>query len=235
MSTFGKLDKIDIFNLTLELLGQPQITSAEFTTPTQKATKSIKNVYRITRNSLLREHDWNFARNVVELVEAPDEVTHPGYEYFWYYPDYENLPATGNKPQGAIIVNKVFIDTSAQVPDKIDYKIFQFIDPDESINGKFIATQYDDCYAQITNYGYDDDAGSTYEGAKAESFDATFAETLAYRIAAMICKRITGDKQLTSDLKRDYLERLNEAKRQNNVENNDVDTNVSSCAYIEER
>jgi hypothetical protein len=234
-TTFGRTDNIDIFNMISTHLSTGEITDAEFTTPTLKVTKAIKSVFRIARNSLLREHDWQFARVTTELISAPASVTLNGWDYFWYYPDLANLPTSGNKPQGSVYLRKVFTDTDSQIPEGIDFQIFNYFDPDNSIDGTFIATQEDDAYAVYTNYGYDEDGGATYSGVKSVNYDPIFSEVLAYKIAAMICKKVTGDKNLAKDLSALYNERLGKAKQHDQREIKSTDISLSTCDYIKER
>lgn len=234
-TTFGRSDEIDVFNLVATLLSAEAITDAEYTTPTLKITKAIKAVYRIARNSLLRDHNWKFARVVTELIDAPAAVTLNGWSYFYYYPYYDNLPASGNKPQGSIFLRKVFTDTDSQDPDPIDYVLFNFFDPDNSIDGTFIATQEDDAYAEYTNYGHDQAAGSTYSGTKSTLYDPVFIETLGFKIAAMICKKVTGDKNLAKDLASRYEERLSKAKLHDQKEEKQTDTKLKTNDYINAR
>lgn len=235
MSEFGKTDRIDIINTALTVMGQQTITAAEFTSPTRKESRVVKDIFRMARNSLLREHDWNFARTITSLVAAPATVIIPGWEYIYYYPSYDNLPTETNQPQGSIFINKVFTDTESQEPDELDFKIFNFVDPNNSINGKFVATQYDDCYAEYTNYGFDDDADVTYAGAKAEDYDITFAKVLALYIASMTSKKITGNQSLAKDMDLKYQQSLNKAKLQNHMENKTTDKNADSTSYADSR
>jgi len=217
------------------LLSTDAITDAEFTTPTLKVTKAIKSVFRILRNSLLREHDWQFARVTTELITAPTDVTLNGWDYFWYYPNLDNLPSSGNKPQGSVYLRKVFTDVESQIPAGIDYQIFNHFDPDNSIDGTFIATKEDNAYAVYTNFGYDEDSDSTYSGVKSTNYDPIFSEALAYKIAATICKRVTGDKNLAKDLGFIYQERLAKAKLHDQREIKSTDATLSTCDYIEAR
>lgn len=234
-TTFGRNDNIDLFNFISTLLSTDAITDAEFTTPTLKVTKAIKSVFRITRNALLREHDWQFARVTTDLVAAPDDVTLNGWNYIWYYPGLDNLPSSGNKPEGSVYLRKVFTDVESQIPDGIDYQIFNHFDPDNSIDGTFIATQEDDAYAVYTNYGYDEDGGATYSGVKSTNYDPLFMEALGYKIAATICKRVTGDKNLSKDLSATYQGMLGKAKLNDRREIKSTDQAVSSCKYVEAR
>ncbi|MCP4372966.1 MAG: hypothetical protein GY797_33395 [Deltaproteobacteria bacterium] len=235
-TTFGRTDKIDIFNLVATLLSTEAITDTEFATPTLKVTKSIVSVYRIARNALLREHNWRFARVVTELIDAPATVTLLGWNYFYYYPDYANLPTGNNKPQGSAYLRNVFTDTESQDPEPIDYKLFNVVDPDNSIDGVFIATQEDDAYAEYTNYGLDDLADdSTYGGVNSLHYDPMFSEVLGFKIAAMICKTVTGDINLADNLARRFNTLLAKTKIYDKREEKLTNTKLKTNDYIDAR
>lgn len=234
-TTFGRTDKIDIFNLVSTLLSAEAITDAEFATPTLKITKAIIAVFRIARNSLLTEHNWKFARVITELIDAPTEVTLLGWDYVYYYPNYDNLPTSGNKPQGSVFLRKIFVDTESQDPEALDYKLFNYFNSSEAIDGIFIATQCDDCFAEYTNFGFDDDAGSTYSGTNSLHYDPVFSEALAFKVASMICKKITGDLKLTADLVNRYEERLSKARLHDQNQEKIADVKLKTCDFLDAR
>jgi len=234
-TTYGRTDKIDIFNLVAVHLSAEPITDAEFSSPTLKITKAIKAVFRLARNSLLREHNWRFARVTTALVSAPATVTLPGWDYFYYYPGYSHLPDSGNMPQGSVYLRKIFTDTDSQIPEPIDYKLFNFVDPDNNINGVFIATMESDAYAEYTNFGFDDDADSSYAGVKSLDYDPMFSEVLSFKIAAMICKKITGDKTLAAGLSATYADRLSKAEIADLNEEKITDPKYKTNDYIDAR
>ena len=66
---------VDIVNLALIELNEEPITSLSEDSEVARAAKLI---YSYTRNNLLRDHDWNFA---IERVQLAPDITPPEFEF----------------------------------------------------------------------------------------------------------------------------------------------------------
>lgn len=62
------MKELDIINMALSKLGQPQITEALYTAAATEPAKSAKLFFPLAQNHILRRHRWSFAIGKVRLV-----------------------------------------------------------------------------------------------------------------------------------------------------------------------
>lgn len=99
---------VDICNLALTHIGAFPMTSLSEATP---EAGYCNRLYPVARDTVLREHAWNFAAKTVALATVTD--THPRYDYVYA------LPAD-------CLVARKIINTLSDA--KIDFEIFRNAD-----------------------------------------------------------------------------------------------------------
>lgn len=78
------MDKLQIINRALGMLGEPPVTSPE--APSTKAGKHLVSIFDQCRREILRRYPWNFSETWVEV----DKTTAPPF----YFSDAYSLPAS---------------------------------------------------------------------------------------------------------------------------------------------
>lgn len=74
--------QLEIYNMALALIGKPALTSVS---GTDELTSKCNAVYALERDSLLREHEWNFAIKR-EAISTQGDAIPGGWAYRWTLP-----------------------------------------------------------------------------------------------------------------------------------------------------
>lgn len=80
------MDKIDVFNMALDILNIDPITSAELTEGTDPVVKSLNRFYGTALRKASREHSWSFLTERVSL-DGDDLGPKGGYKHCYKLPD----------------------------------------------------------------------------------------------------------------------------------------------------
>lgn len=124
------MNKIDICNMALALIGRERIDSLD--EETQEA-KMCKVFYEHERKRLLRMHGWGFARKTTAL--APRNVEIPGWEYAYGVPQE--------------CVSLIYIFNEATV-DRHEFSKPEFKIVTATGNDKVIVCHLEEAYAEYT-------------------------------------------------------------------------------------
>lgn len=180
----------EIANLALSMCGQPPIT--DINTDTKKAGDLCRLHYTRCRDSLLRDHPWNFAIRRAALAQVSGET--PAFEFSYYYElpsDCIRVLRTNFETPGALTTDAVYgyvgihywSDYSAPIPYRIE--------------GRRLACSESTCkieyVARVTDVA---------------QFDEAFTQTLVAKLAMSICYQLTQDKGLTVEVTKAYQTEL---------------------------
>ena len=189
------LSVIDICNKALSLINVSNINDLSEASA-QARTCSFH--YEISRDSLLREHPWGFARTFSTLAQTGS--SHPHWDYVYALP-----------PEYLYGIN-IFPADNNTVPSSGE--IFQ-----EDVPEQFLieaAYRY-----ELANMEGDRVILSNVPNAMMEYvkritdvtlFDATFVDTLTYKLASDMAMPLTGDSRLSAYYNERFVQALQHAK-----------------------
>lgn len=121
--------KVAIANLALTMLSTSRILDFE---EEEENARKIKSIYDHVRDSLLAEHNWNFARAQANLAQLDETPTVEDYVYAFQLPnDCIRVIRVENDYDFMIISNKLY---SNNTPAHIEY-IKQETDPTKYSKG----------------------------------------------------------------------------------------------------
>lgn len=80
------MDKIEVYNMALDVLNIEPITSEELTAGTDPVVKSLNRFYGTALRKASREHSWSFLTEIVSL-EGEDQGPKGGYKHAYALPD----------------------------------------------------------------------------------------------------------------------------------------------------
>lgn len=182
-------NKTEVINRALIKIGANTIASPD--EASEQARKALLVFETVAQNELRRQA-WNFSKKRATL--APLAVSTGGDDFATSF----NLPGDCLR---LVSLNGNWVFTSIR-------EITSDPQPYYAIEGRTLQTN--DSAAKIV---YVSDVSGDVS-----SWDATFVEAMACRIATEIVQSITKNMSLKQSLKQDYVEALKEAKRTNAIE-----------------
>jgi len=191
------ISEVKICNLALSHIGAASINALTENTVVAEACNLH---YEPTRDAVLRDHAWGFARKRQILALLPE--TFSGFEFAYAYPidcmsAIEIFRFDGNssgtgiidpRELSAINVPKVAFETS--VNDDLNQEIILT----DKADAELIYT------AKITTPAL---------------FDPIFVEALSFALAVKLAQPLKADRAIRDDVKRDYLRIVERAKAVN--------------------
>jgi hypothetical protein len=211
------LDKTGIINLAMALIGQKPVTATEILANSTVEAVKINAIWDTAFYTSLRDHNWRFARQRVELAAdsvAPLETVPPGFTYVWKY------------PTDAVKVRKVFTDNTKANPDAVEFFEFQGI----AKAGIFIATNDvngdGDCFADITSIN----TGTAF--AQMLFWDPQFVMSLSAQLAYLASPSLTGNENTTNRMAALYNTSINRAQLNDAREERLLSTKKNTSEFI---
>jgi hypothetical protein len=194
---------VDVVNKALTHLAVPTIASID---ENSEAAVKAKQVLATVRDDTLREAAWKFATYIGTLATLSGETV-PGWAYLFVY------------PPKAMMVRKVFEDTTTVDPDPVDWK--EVISP--SSNVRAIAANISPAYVEYT-----------YQVTDPNAWDQAFIEAFAFKLAAILAHVLTGSTDIGTKMQGLYGVKISEAKRLNAQEHR-IDKSGEMPSYVKAR
>lgn len=179
-------NKISISNLALNHIGATNIQSFEENT---KPAITLRAVYENVVEAVLRDHNWSFARKIVDLAETTDEID--GYDFAYAYPS-------------DCIEARYIYDPS----DRRNREIEFIVGADANLSKNLILT--DQCEAKLVYTARVTNSGL---------FDGLFVDALAFRLAADLAVPLKGKLDLQRSYMQQYNFFIENAKATSSNEN----------------
>lgn len=153
----------EICNLALFRVGAETITDIY---ENSRPAEVCRLFFPIARDSILRDHDWGFARFEANLAELSETAS--GYDYVYLY------------PSDCIKIRKLYNASEAYIGDDIPITM----GVDSTKNNRTILTNVSQAKAIYT---------ARIENSTL--FDAMFVDALAWRLASDLCEPLRTDSQ----------------------------------------
>ena len=201
----------DICNMALAYLGKGRISSIDEQTETARQCKLF---YAYTKQRLLRDYAWGFAKRSEKLAQLDADV--PGWDFVYAY------------PSKCVAVRKIYNCTEEQdyVTKKIRKTENRCIMPDEKnkyeifmVSDNVLGVGCNICEAWL-DYTYDAD--------DANVFSADFVEAFTHMLASNMAIQLTGNmnmKQSEFQLAQNSLRRAQYTSAAENEEKPERPTN----------
>ena len=158
----------DICNMALAFIAKGRIVSMDEST---EQARQCKLFYEITKQDLLRNYTWGFAKKIDKLAELTQSEKNPYWRYIYTY------------PQKCVAVRKIFDkDTGKAVlaGQQKEWDLFMASD-----NVLAVGCNIPRAYLEYT-YDVDD----------ANLFSSDFVDAFAHMLAFNICIQLTGNSGL---------------------------------------
>jgi len=188
------LSVIDICNKALSLIN---ISSISDLAEASAQARACSFHYEISRDSLLREHSWGFARTFATLAQTGS--SHPHWDYVYALP-----------PEYLYGINIFPADNTVSSSGEI----FQ-----EEIPGQFLieaAYRYELANMEGIRVILSNVPNAMMEYIKRIAdvtlFDATFVDTLTYKLASDMAIPLTGDSRLAAYYNERFVQALQHAQ-----------------------
>lgn len=174
---------VDICNKALNYLQARPIQTIDDNT--EEAIR-CKAVFDIVRDTVLADHEWEFATYFEDELTLIVDETIPGWDYLYEI------------PLDCLAIRKLFIDDASTDPDPIEHR--RCISPDTlepaiAVNIESPILEYT---MQVTDPKY---------------WTTSFAEALSLKLASEIGAPLTGKSELATQALNLYAIRISEAKR----------------------
>lgn len=198
------LGKTEICNMALRYIGVRPVNNVE--SDTSAAAIELKAFWDLAVESTLRLNDWNFATKIIALAEIADEKC-LGWDFAYTYPA-DCIMAWG-------------IETEESVRDKtVTYEWEKLLSPNTST--PVIATNQENAYLRYTSRVIDP-----------STWDTLFINALTWKLASLVCSRLTSDAGIFQKCSAMYAQAAQEAQTMNRAENNNPTTPIGP--YVEVR
>lgn len=173
--------EIEICGMALNLVGKDPIVSFTDADRVQSA-KLCKVFYPASRDAMLREHPWGFARKQVYLTQNENETIH-GFDYAYYY------------PSDCIMARSIYagLDPANHYPFGVQVSA--------DGNSRLIVTSVEDAVLEYTK-----------AITNPNMFDPLFIEALAWRISIQLAFPLTGKAKGVESQQKGYSNALAAAK-----------------------
>lgn len=189
------MTKTDLCNLALSSIGEAIITDIN---DDNESARLCRQFYDRTRQLVLRQYPWSFARRIERLAEVEGIVKTKGYAYTYMYPEKALfIYAVDKEP---------FITTTAQVERPYyTHENFEVFNKDEST--KIIACEIEKAFCDYV-----------YDCEDPDIFDSLFVEALVHKLAADLSMPLVGSAEMYKMQFQIYQGALLEAKNLNSKE-----------------
>lgn len=168
----------DICNMALAFLSKGRIASLDDET---EPARQCKLFYDVTRQHLLRDYSWGFAKRVSKLAELDD--SNPYWEHVYVYPNkclnVRKIFTVGEYVNEKGLVRNHIIDNPGN-DDRTKWDVCMMSD-----NIVAIGCDVPNAWVEYT-----------YDANNAEVFTPDFVEALAHMLAFNICAQLTGNYAL---------------------------------------
>ena len=172
--------EVEVCNIALGAIGAKSlITDLDPTQGTEERHCAL--FFNATREMVLRDKDWPFARKTIALVQLTDDPI-PGWDYRYQY------------PTDCLAARKVINSTDAITPQKFELGI------SDDLNDKNIFSNQESAYLQYT-------ARVTIT----PMYDSNFIFALAYALAARLAMPLTKKPAMQSSMQQQYMSLLSMA------------------------
>ena len=198
------LGKTEICNMALRYIGVRPVNNVE--SDTSAAAVELKAFWDLAVESTLRLNDWNFATKIIALAEIADEKC-LGWDYAYMYP--------------ADCIMAWSVETESSVRDaSVTYEWEKLLSPETST--PVIATNQESAYLRYTSRVTDP-----------STWDTSFINALTWKLASLVCSRLTSDAGIFQKCSAMYAQAAQEAQTMNRAENNNPTT--PEGPYVEVR
>ena len=174
---------VEICNLALAHLGQNAITSLD--DPDSKSARELQKIFNITKDTVLRAKDWNFARVKTALSELSGQEGY-GWDYVYAY------------PARCLAIRKVFDDIENYKVKGVEYEVGYI----PAINAKVIFCNNESAYATYT-----------YQITDTTLFDKSFIMAFSFLLASQVAKPLTGNDDIAKLMLQLYGSLVSDASR----------------------
>lgn len=182
------MDDVKLCNMSLGKLGiSDGIEDLEGDGTTNPTLLACQTYYEPTRDRILQQFNWSFARTQRNLELITDRVIF-GYQYVYRYPD--------DCFQFRKIVNRGVVGRPERADERIPYRIFEDIANDS----KVIATNEEQALAEYT-----------ITGVTPRMYSPLFVNCLVYNNAMEMAPMLKVDAKITTKVENSAQYWLNEA------------------------
>ena len=208
----------EICNMALSKLNVARITDLRDGTDTSRQATECRLIYDITRDMVLRDFPWNFARKRQVLALVTDEYV--GYDYAYMYPSdavraveiYNPTSSMGY--EDGYVVDGLYIEGRAKTKTpKIPYEVVT----NSTLTHRHILTDQADATliytARVIN---------------PNNYDSSFIQALVWRLAADLANPMKAQPQLADQLMQRYMLALGSAEASDADEASEIPAKVSS-------
>lgn len=178
---------VDICNLALTWLGKNTINSVEYERGNSAEAQRCKLAFDPTKESVLRDHPWNFATRIEALALVSGQTV-PGWNYVYIY------------PKNCLFHRKVFNIATVNFTQKQPYRV---IGSNTSSNC-LVLCNLEQAYMEYTANVQDPTL-----------FDASFVDAFVWKLAAQLALPLVGDANLGTKMMNTYQIVLKQAKINN--------------------
>jgi hypothetical protein len=177
---------LTIYNLALSHIGQKPVDNT--TDETQPEILACNTHFPNARDSVLAEVAFPFNDAPIRLQQhlSVDDVSIPGWSYFYTY------------PASALAVWSVYSSENASKASENDFAVRYL----PALSTHIICTNEAYAYANVS-----------YLVTDYTLWDDRFIQAVSYKLASAICMQITGDANLALKFREMYTIMISEAKR----------------------
>jgi hypothetical protein len=172
-------NEVEICNVALSRVGAGTIQAL---TDKTREGQLCRIHYPIARDSVLRDHDWNFARKVGILAELNE--TYDGWDYVYQY------------PLDCLIAREIYNEAKVSQHDNIPFEVGLTAN-----NNRCVLTNEAQARLYYTAYV----TNATY-------YDAAMVEALTWKLAAELAVPAIGRNDLQDIFMRAYIQYISRAK-----------------------
>lgn len=180
--------KVDICNMALSHAGVKPITAL---TDNVEAARKLNLFYDSALESVLRDHEWNFANRPGVALTEISNVSITGWDYVYAL------------PTKCAAVRRVYDEGTLDAKDEQDY-IEAYV---PTSNAKVICSNLE---SAICDY--------TYQITDVSLFDASFINAFTLFLASLVAAPLTGDENKANNLVNKYRLALDAARASNKSE-----------------
>lgn len=207
------MSEVQICNQGLSRIGVNRISSLS---DSSKAAKECNTIFDTTRDAVLADHDWGFARIFLDLALLSD--TYTGWEYAYAY------------PTGCLSFRKILDDTGANTGTSYD------IDTDTYSQSGAVAFEIISNAAGTARVIVSDKQSAegvyTARITDPNMFSYPFIDALAYRLAADLAVPLKGKTSVQAAMFGVYRTRISMAQAQNSNESYKAPNDSSSFTQM---
>ena len=158
----------DICNMALAFIAKGRIVSMDEST---EQARQCKLFYEITKQDLLRNYTWGFAKKIDKLAELTQSEKNPSWRYIYTY------------PQTCVAVRKIFDKDTGKAVLAGQQKEWDLFMVKDNVLG--VGCNVPRAYLEYT-YDVDD----------ANLFSSDFVDAFSHMLAFNICIQLTGNSGL---------------------------------------